>query len=118
MWRKLADNGKMDFHVSTVFPLTPTGVNRLIPASCINPIVYIYDISNIRCLMAAAPAEKQIDTNKTIQKFYYAFYKLFRNIPDLQEREFANKSNPQQFRFFFLNGRSRITGRTILSFTK
>ena len=37
----------------------------------------------------------------TIQRFYFAFHKVFRNIPDLQEREFANRGNPQQYRFYF-----------------
>jgi hypothetical protein len=51
--------------------------------------------------MTSSKSETKNCTNKTILRFYYAFDKLFKNIPDLQERGFANKNNPQQCRYYF-----------------
>ena len=54
--------------------------------------------------MVASSSEAQNGPSVKIRKIERAFYKLFRNIPDLKEREFGNKSNPQQFRYYFPQG--------------
>jgi len=51
--------------------------------------------------MVPSSDEKERGSGKTIQQIELAFHKLYRNIPDIQEREFANKTNPQQFRYYF-----------------
>ena len=51
--------------------------------------------------MVTSSSGTQDRSSETIRKIERAFYKLFRNIPDLEEREFGNKTNPQQFRYYF-----------------
>jgi hypothetical protein len=38
---------------------------------------------------------------KIIRSVEHAFHFHYRDIPDLKEREFGNKNNPQQFRYYF-----------------